>query len=458
MRTRKPAWISVVMLLAAVAVLFPARAGATAPAASSAAPVAQGSCQTFPETGKTVSQPFLDYWQTHGGLAQQGFPIEETGMEQSPTDGKGYRVQYFERAVFELHPENNPPYNVLLSLLGRFRYDAKYPGGAPNQQPNTDPGSRLFPETGKRVGGKFLVYWQSHGGLAQQGFPISDEFTEVSELDGKPYTVQYFERAVFELHPENAPPYDVLLSQLGSFRYHELYPNGWSQALLVANDCTAPPPTHDSDGDGIPDNADKCPQQPETANGVFDSDGCPDTVQDLINFARDDINSFWQQTFTASDLDYIPPTQFKAYTQRISTPCGRAMLDNAFYCERDHAIYYDLNFLARQLQTDGDFAPVTIIAHEWGHLVQADLGILDSSRYTIDIELQADCFAGAYAKHAGEEGLLEEGDLDEGVNNLYKAGDESDLPWFAAGAHGQPDQRVGAFQLGLDNGADKCLQ
>jgi predicted metalloprotease len=134
------------------------------------------------------------------------------------------------------------------------------------------------------------------------------------------------------------------------------------------------------------------------------------------------------------------------------------VLDNAFYCDRDHAIYYDLNFLGRQLQTDGDFAPVTIIAHEWGHLIQADLGLLDSSRYTIDIELQADCFAGAYAKHAGEEGLLEPGDLDEGVGNLYKAGDESDLPWFASGAHGQPDQRVAAFQRGLDNGADKCLQ
>jgi hypothetical protein len=87
-------------------------------------------------------------------------------------------------------------------------------------------GCRTFPETGKTVCGRFLQYWQQNGGLAQQGFPISNEFVEVSDLNGKPYTVQYFERAVFEKHPENAPPYDVLLSQLGTFQFRSKYPNG----------------------------------------------------------------------------------------------------------------------------------------------------------------------------------------------------------------------------------------
>src|SRR3712207_9370467 len=77
----------------------------------------------------------------------------------------------------------------------------------------------LFQQTGKRLGGTFLTYWREHGGLVQQGYPITDEFMEKSDLDGKTYRVQYFERAVFELHPENKPPYDVLLSQLGKFRY-----------------------------------------------------------------------------------------------------------------------------------------------------------------------------------------------------------------------------------------------
>jgi hypothetical protein len=68
------------------------------------------------------------------------------------------------------------------------------------------------------------MYWQQHGGVAQQGFPISDEFREVSDLNGQPYTVQYFERAVFEYHPEKQSPFDVLLSQLGRFQYQHKYP------------------------------------------------------------------------------------------------------------------------------------------------------------------------------------------------------------------------------------------
>jgi hypothetical protein len=100
-------------------------------------------------------------------------------------------------------------------------------GSAQLAAPVAQGDSHYFPETKHTVSGKFWAYWQSHGGLAQQGYPISDEFTEVSDLDGKPYTVQYFERAVFEMHPENAgTPYEILLSQRGTFRLQEKYPNG----------------------------------------------------------------------------------------------------------------------------------------------------------------------------------------------------------------------------------------
>jgi len=113
------------------------------------------------------------------------------------------------------------------------------------------PGCRTFPETKKTVCGRFLQYWQANGGLAQQGFPISEEFLEKSDLDGKTYTVQYFERAVFEKHPENQPPYDVLLSQLGTFRFRDKYrgvepgaptpvPSQPTPGLTPA----APPPIH----------------------------------------------------------------------------------------------------------------------------------------------------------------------------------------------------------------------
>src|SRR5205085_7420414 len=104
--------------------------------------LAQGATsRVFPETGKTVHGRFLEYWDGHGGLAQQGFPISEEMQERSDTDGKTYTVQYFERAVFELHPENQPPYDVLLSLLGVSHYGQKYPNGAPGQAASLEKGA-----------------------------------------------------------------------------------------------------------------------------------------------------------------------------------------------------------------------------------------------------------------------------------------------------------------------------
>src|SRR5262245_41904382 len=108
--------------------------------------IAQSEGRLFPETGMRVSGRFLHYWDAHGGLAQQGFPISNEMQEKSNTDGKMYTVQYFERAVFELHPQNAAPYDVLLSLLGSERYRQKYPAGAPGQVVSRDPNARLFPE------------------------------------------------------------------------------------------------------------------------------------------------------------------------------------------------------------------------------------------------------------------------------------------------------------------------
>ncbi len=79
-------------------------------------------CQYFAETGHALCQPFLGYWQSHGGLPLFGFPVSEMYPETSPTDGKTYTVQYFERNRFEHHPENAAPYNVLLGLLGTELY------------------------------------------------------------------------------------------------------------------------------------------------------------------------------------------------------------------------------------------------------------------------------------------------------------------------------------------------
>jgi hypothetical protein len=193
--------------------------------AAYASPLQQASsCLEFPpaNTPYKICGRFKNYWEQHGGLAQQGYPISEERQEVSKTDGKVYTVQYFERAVFEYHPEQpDPQYQVLLSLLGRFTYDEKYgPVGAPGQRASTT-NARKFPSTGKTLGGIFRQYWEQHGGLAQQGYPISEEFTERSDIDGKLYTVQYFERAVFEYHPEQPDPqFRVLLSLLGRSQYN----------------------------------------------------------------------------------------------------------------------------------------------------------------------------------------------------------------------------------------------
>ncbi|HUS15586.1 MAG TPA: hypothetical protein VM536_11295 [Chloroflexia bacterium] len=201
-----------------------------------------GGCQSFAQTGHTLCGQFLAYWQSHGGLAQQGYPLSEEGAEISDLNGKSYVVQVFERGVFEKHPENAPPADVLLAQLGRLRYKAKYGGGGAPGQVVNQAGGHYFPETGHTVGGRFWAYWQNHGGVAQQGYPISEEFHENSDLDGKPYLVQYFERAVFEYHPENAAPYDVLLTQLGRLRAN-VRPAPAPQAPQAGGAPPAPPAT-----------------------------------------------------------------------------------------------------------------------------------------------------------------------------------------------------------------------
>jgi hypothetical protein len=197
--------------------------------------------QAAPPGDHAISSRFAAYWQAHGGLAQYGYPLSDEFPEVSDLDGKTYTVQYFERAIFEQHPENAPPYHVLLAQLGTLRYHNRYPQGAPGQQANHDQ-AQYFPETGHTVGGAFRRYWVEHGGLSQQGYPISEEFTEVSDLDGRAYTVQYFERAVFEWHPEYAgTPAEVLLAQLGTYRYQVRYGSGGGTGAPPRLTATPPP-------------------------------------------------------------------------------------------------------------------------------------------------------------------------------------------------------------------------
>lgn len=179
----------------------------------------------FPETGKTVPGVFMQYWNTRGGLPIYGYPISDALQEVSPTDGKTYLVQYFERNRFEYHPENaGTPFEVLLGLLGK-----QVTAGRENEPPfrsipafPSTAAKTFFAETGHSLGNTpaFKSYWEKNGGLAQFGFPISEEFQEVNAEDGKTYIVQYFERARFEYHPEFAgTSAEVLLGLLGKQVY-----------------------------------------------------------------------------------------------------------------------------------------------------------------------------------------------------------------------------------------------
>ena len=163
----------------------------------------------FGPVGHTLGGVFLKFWQSHGGLAIFGYPISEEFDEVSATDGKTYKVQYFERNRFEYHPEfAGTPNEVLMGLLGVDSTKGRtFQPGAPIQPDATH---AYFKETQHTLSGPFLKYWQSHGGLAVFGYPISEELTENG------YKVQYFERNRFEYHPEFAgTPNEVLLGLLG---------------------------------------------------------------------------------------------------------------------------------------------------------------------------------------------------------------------------------------------------
>ncbi|HEX2915392.1 MAG TPA: WD40 repeat domain-containing protein [Chloroflexia bacterium] len=195
------------------------------------AQAADNNCQYFKETGYETCGLFNEYWKANGGLARQGFPVSaEFDEEQAPPpagDGLVHRVQYFQRARFEYHSENKPPYNVLLGLVGTEQYNTKYADNPPAFLEPLSGDCQYFPETRLKACGKFLEYWQQNGGLAQQGLPISEEFEEQNAPppagDGKIHRVQYFQRARFEYHPENQPPYQVLSGLLGAEQYKARY-------------------------------------------------------------------------------------------------------------------------------------------------------------------------------------------------------------------------------------------
>src|SRR4051794_40514626 len=186
---------------------------------------AQAGQRCFAETGQCIAGRIREFWELNGGLPVFGFPI--TPQQEEPIEGTPLQIQWFERNRLELHPENARPYDVLLGRLGadRLAQQGRDPFTFPRSEGQA--GCRFFPETGHNVCGDILAAWHVSGlefdgkrgkseaeNLALFGLPLSDAQTET--IEGKDYTVQWFERARFELHPENQPPYNVLLGLLGN--------------------------------------------------------------------------------------------------------------------------------------------------------------------------------------------------------------------------------------------------
>jgi hypothetical protein len=187
---------------------------------------AQSDERCFNETDYCISGRIREFWQENGGLSVFGFPT--TPLRNERVEDQVYQVQWFERERLELHPDNEPPYDVLLGRLGVTLLEEQ--GVDWREFPRSEPlaGCLYFEQTGQNVCEPFLQYWQQNGlefdgqegssyeeSLALFGLPLSG--TRVETLsDGNDYVVQWFERARFELHPENEPPYRVLFGLLGN--------------------------------------------------------------------------------------------------------------------------------------------------------------------------------------------------------------------------------------------------
>ncbi len=167
----------------------------------------------FSQTGHYLSYGFLDYWRAHGGVQIFGYPLTEEINDHAT----GLTVQYFERAVFEWHGDQPEGSRVELRRLGADLTQGRADAAFNKISAVSDNSCNFYSETGHRLCNGFRAYWQDNGGLAVFGFPISEEFTEKNPDTGKSYTVQYFERARFEWHPENqGTPSEVLLGRLGA--------------------------------------------------------------------------------------------------------------------------------------------------------------------------------------------------------------------------------------------------
>jgi len=166
--------------------------------------------------------------------------------------------------------------------------------------------------------------------------------------------------------------------------------------------------------------------------------GDPET-REVVDAVVDDIQTTWDEIFTREGQAY-QDTDVVLFDDVVASGCGRATSAvGPFYCPLDQLIYLDLGFfreLEQRFGAAGDFAEAYVIAHEVGHHVQHLLGAeqrvrRDSERepstandLSVRLELQADCYAGVWGRAANAEGILQPGDLQEGLQAAAAIGDD----------------------------------
>lgn len=216
--------------------------------------------------------------------------------------------------------------------------------------------------------------------------------------------------------------------------------------------------------------------QPNAQTASPSEDKQTDRVAAVLGSTED----YWAKYFSNEGAQYPQPV-LVIFNNRTSSPCGTASgATGPFYCPADEKVYLDLSFfreLEQSLGARGDFAQAYVIAHEVGHHVQNAIGILPKAHkamarggdkgedsIAVRLELQADCYAGMWAKGAiAETGALEQGDIEEAIGAAMAVGDDR-LQKNAQGyavpesfTHGTSEQRARWFAVGMQYGSlDKC--
>ena len=219
---------------------------------------------------------------------------------------------------------------------------------------------------------------------------------------------------------------------------------------------------------------------PTADQGADQSPGpTADTEDPQVRFVSQILRStevVWTDNFKQMGRTYENP-KLRLFRDSYPTACGQGeAAAGPFYCPNDRIVYLDLGFfdlMTQQLNAPGQFAHAYVIGHEVGHHVQNLLGILgridaqrersstaQSNALSVKIELQADCFAGVWARRAQQEKgwRLEPGDIETALNAASQIGDDT-LQKRARGTvvpesftHGTSAQRVSWFKRGIDSG------